>query len=34
VGLEGFKLSQADKEHAARFVAGEIGLAEFVTPRR
>lgn len=34
VGLEGFKLSQADEEHAARFIAGEIDLAEFVAPRR
>ena len=28
VGLEGFKLSQADEERAARFIAGEIDLAE------
>ncbi|ELV4051291.1 antitoxin VbhA family protein [Escherichia coli] len=34
MGLEGFKLSQADEEHAARFIAGEIDLAEFVAPRR
>lgn len=34
VALEGFKLSQADEERAARFVAGEIDLAEFVQPRR
>lgn len=33
VGLEGFKLSQADEERAARFIAGEIDLAEFVAPR-
>lgn len=33
VGIEGFKLSQADEEHAARFIAGEIDLAEFVAPR-
>lgn len=33
VGLEGFKPSQADEEHAARFIAGEIDLAEFVAPR-
>jgi len=34
VGLEGFKPSQADEEHAARFVAGEIDLADFVNPAR
>lgn len=33
VGLEGFRLSQADEERAARFIAGEIDLAEFVAPR-
>lgn len=33
VGLEGFKLSQAEEEHAARFIAGEIDLTEFVAPR-
>ena len=30
VGLEGFKLSEAEEQRAARFVAGEIDLAEFV----
>lgn len=33
IGLEGFKLSEADEEHARQFVAGEIDLAEYVTPR-
>lgn len=33
VGLEGFKLSDADEQKAAQFVAGEINLAEFVAPR-
>ncbi|KAF1006206.1 MAG: hypothetical protein E5299_02178 [Burkholderia gladioli] len=33
VGLEGSKPSQADEEHAARLIAGEINLAEFVAPR-
>ncbi|MCG9027362.1 antitoxin VbhA family protein [Laribacter hongkongensis] len=33
VGLSGFKLSQADEEHAARFITGEIDLAEFVKLR-
>ena len=34
VGLEGFKLSEAEEQRAARFVAGEIDLAEFVNPAR
>ena len=34
VGLEGFKLSEAEEQRAARFVAGEIDLAEFVKPAR
>lgn len=34
VGLEGFKPSEADEQKAARFVAGEIDLAEFVKPVR
>ena len=34
VGLEGFKPSEADQQKAARFVAGEIDLAEFVKPVR
>lgn len=33
-GLEGFKPSEADEQRAARFVAGEIDLAEFVKPAR
>lgn len=33
VGLEGFKLSPADEAHAARFINGEIDLAEFVKRR-
>ncbi len=33
VGLEGFKLSPADEAHAARFINGEINLAEFVKRR-
>jgi hypothetical protein len=33
VGLEGFKPSEAEEQRAARFVAGEIDLAEFVKPR-
>ena len=34
VGLEGFRPSDADEQRAARFVAGEIDLAEFVKPAR
>ncbi|MBP9654751.1 MULTISPECIES: antitoxin VbhA family protein [unclassified Variovorax] len=34
MGLEGFKLSEAEEQRAARFVAGEIDLAEFVKPVR
>lgn len=34
VGLEGFKPSEAAEQQAARFVAGEIDLAEFVNPAR
>lgn len=33
VGLEGFAPSQAEEEHARRFIEGEIGLAEFVKAR-
>lgn len=33
VGLEGFKPSHAAEAHAARFIAGEIDLAEFVAPQ-
>ena len=33
VGLEGFKLSEAEEQWAARFVAGEIDLSDFVKPR-
>lgn len=32
IGLEGFKPSPEDEARAARFVAGEIDLAEFVSP--
>tara|TARA_R110001583_G_C5670489_1_gene410884 strand:+ start:19200 stop:19391 length:192 start_codon:yes stop_codon:yes gene_type:complete len=34
VGLEGFKPSEEAEQRAARFVAGEIELAEFVNPAR
>ena len=34
VGLEGFKPSEANEQRAARFVAGEIDLADFVKPAR
>ena len=34
VDLEGFKPSEAVEQQAARFVAGEIDLAEFVKPVR
>lgn len=34
VGLEGFKPSEAEEQRAARFVAGETDLAEFVNPAR
>ena len=34
VGLEGFKPSEEAEQRAARFVAGEIDLAEFVKPVR
>lgn len=34
VGFEGFKPSEAEEQRAARFVAGEIDLAEFVKPTR
>ena len=30
IGLEGFKVSEAAHEHANRFIAGEIDLAEFL----
>jgi hypothetical protein len=30
VGLEGFKPSKAEEEHARRFIAGEIQLADYV----
>jgi hypothetical protein len=32
--IEGFKPSEADEQRAARFIAGEIDLAEFVKPAR
>ena len=34
VGLEGFKPSEEAEQRAARFIAGEIDLAEFVNPAR
>ena len=34
VDLEGFKPSEAVEQQAARFVAGEIDLADFVKPAR
>ena len=34
VGLEGLKPSEAHEQRAARFVAGEIDLADFVKPAR
>ena len=34
VGLEGFNPSEAVEQQAARFVAGEIDLAEYVDPAR
>ena len=34
VGLEGFKPSEEAEQRAARFVAGEIDLAEFVKRAR
>ena len=34
VGLVGFKPSEEAEQRAARFVAGEIDLAEFVNPAR
>lgn len=34
VGLEGFNPSDAAEQQAARFIAGEIDLAEFVKPTR
>ena len=34
VGLEVFKPSEAVEQRAARFVAGEIDLADFVKPAR
>lgn len=33
VGLEGFKISEAEEQHACRFINGEIALAEFVKGR-
>ncbi|PRE43865.1 antitoxin VbhA family protein [Burkholderia multivorans] len=33
VGLEGFKISEAEEQHARRFINGEIELAEFVKGR-
>lgn len=33
IGLEGFTLSQADEDHARRFINGEIDLAEYVAVR-
>ena len=34
VGLEGFKISEEVEQNTARFIAGEIDLAEFVNPAR
>lgn len=34
VGLEGFKPSEAVEQQAAQFIAGEITLAELVSPAR
>ncbi|MDD5367350.1 MAG: antitoxin VbhA family protein [Gallionellaceae bacterium] len=34
VGLEGFKISEEVERQTARFIAGEIDLAEFVNPAR
>ena len=34
VGLEGFKPSERYEQSAARFIAGEIDLDEFVNPAR
>ena len=34
VGLEGFKPSEEAEQRAARFIAGEIELAEAVNPAR
>lgn len=34
VGLEGFKPSEEAEQHTTRFVAGEIALAEFLSPAR
>ena len=34
VGLEGFKPSEEAEQRAARVVAGELDLAEFVNPAR
>lgn len=33
IALEGFKLTDADKLHAERYINGEIELSEFVKPR-
>lgn len=32
IGLEGFRLSEANEPHARRLIAGEISLQEFVQP--
>ncbi|WP_287917385.1 antitoxin VbhA family protein [Comamonas sp.] len=34
VGLEGLEPSEASEQQAARFIAGEIGLSEFLKPAR
>lgn len=34
VGLEGFKPSEDAEQRAARFIAGEIELADYVNPAR
>lgn len=34
VGLEGFKPSEEAEQRAARFIAGEIELADYVNPAR
>ncbi|MCL2715523.1 MAG: antitoxin VbhA family protein [Alphaproteobacteria bacterium] len=33
VGLEGFKLSQAEEAHAERYINGDIDIKEFVRVR-
>ena len=33
VGLEGFKIGKAEKQHARRFINGEIDMPEFLNGR-